>query len=66
MPRTVLCFMALCAAVAQASPAISEIRQPSSRPGRFLSLPVASKCSQSKQDFITGRSSTRELRAIGG
>ena len=63
MPRAVLYLVALCVAFAHASPAISEVRQPSSRPGRFLSLPVPSKCSQSKQRFIIGRSSTRDLWA---
>ncbi|XP_021916330.1 uncharacterized protein LOC110828178 [Zootermopsis nevadensis] len=35
-----------------ASAAISEIRQPSSRPGRFLSLPVPAKCSQRPKEFF--------------
>jgi hypothetical protein len=42
------CAVTFCAMIAVVSAAINEIRQPSSRPGRFLSLPVPAKCSQSK------------------
>jgi len=49
MKLAVPCLVVACAMAVVGSPAISEIRQPSKRPGRFLSLPVPSKCSQSKQ-----------------
>ncbi|KDR21328.1 hypothetical protein L798_03961 [Zootermopsis nevadensis] len=46
------CVVAICTVFAMASAAISEIRQPSSRPGRFLSLPVPAKCSQRPKEFF--------------
>jgi hypothetical protein len=52
MQLAALCLLAVWASIAVASPAINEIRQTTSRPGRFLSLPVPSKCSQSKQPLI--------------
>nr|CAD7264949.1 unnamed protein product [Timema shepardi] len=44
-PWLLAVFLAV-AALASPSPAINEIRQPSNKPGRFLSLPVPNKCAQ--------------------
>nr|CAD7448529.1 unnamed protein product [Timema bartmani] len=44
-PWLLAVFLAV-VALASPSPAINEIRQPSNKPGRFLSLPVPNKCAQ--------------------
>nr|CAD7576192.1 unnamed protein product [Timema californicum] len=50
-PWLLAVFLAV-AALASPSPAINEIRQPSNKPGRFLSLPVPNKCAQREYQFI--------------
>lgn len=49
-----LLVLAVCSVVI-GTPAISEVRQPQNKPGRFLSLPVPAKCSQSELLTTHGR-----------
>nr|CAD7462550.1 unnamed protein product [Timema tahoe] len=51
-PWLLAVFLAV-VALASPSPAINEIRQPSNKPGRFLSLPVPNKCAQREYHLIT-------------
>nr|CAD7400013.1 unnamed protein product [Timema poppensis] len=56
-PWLLAVFLAV-AALASPSPAINEIRQPSNKPGRFLSLPVPNKCAQRSRG-IGGKCASR-------